>query len=133
QVSTATGWGLMLLPAVDSGAVFVEGRRLVVGDAVFMPQACDLELLSHDVGRIYLIAFRSPVAGSRPRLSRPCWYARADRSSNLTEDVSAWLAAVSKDRVDSSRTHALQSRVLAWIHSAGDEPAQYEFGDHALP
>lgn len=133
RVSTAAGWGLVLLPALDSGAVFVEGRRLVVGDAVLMPQACDLELLSHEVGRLYLIAFRNPVAGSRPRLRRPRWYSRTDRSSNLTDDVSAWLASASGALVDSTRANALRSRVLAWVQAAGDDASHCEFGDHALP
>ena len=58
QVHTGEGWGAVLLPAPESGAVYFEGRRLVAGDAVLLPPDSDLELLTHAVGRVYLIAFR---------------------------------------------------------------------------
>lgn len=132
QVSAAAGWGLALMPALDSDAVFVDGRRLVAGDAVLMPPSCDLELLTHGVGRIYLIAFRSPGAGSRLRLRRPRWYSRADGcSSSLTEDVGAWLVAA---RVaDTQRAAALQAHLLAWLRSINVETPHPEFAAHALP
>ena len=50
QVHTGEGWGAVLLPAPESGAVYFEGRRLVPGDAVLMPPDSDLELLTHAVG-----------------------------------------------------------------------------------
>jgi AraC-like DNA-binding protein len=133
QVSVAAGFGLVLIPALDSDAVFVDGRRLVAGDAVLLPPCGELELLSHGVGRIYLIAFRNPGAGSRVRLRRPRWYSRADGcSSSLTEDVAAWIAAVGA-AADAHRAAALQARLLAWLRSANVETPHAEFGGHALP
>src|SRR5687767_4741118 len=77
QVRTSGGWGAVLLPAPESGAVYFEGRRLVAGDAVLLPPDSNLELLTHAVGRICLIVFRG-LAGSRVRLRRPRWYTRPD-------------------------------------------------------
>jgi len=70
HVRTGRGWGAVLLPAPESGAVYFEGRRLVAGDAVLLPPDSKLELLSHAVGHVYLVAFRGCV-GSRVRLRRP--------------------------------------------------------------
>ena len=93
QVRTGNGWAAVLLPAPESGAVYFEGRRLVTGDAVLLPPGCDLELLTHAVGRVYLISFRGG-AGSRVRLRRPRWYMRADghAGSGVPEDLRALLA-----------------------------------------
>jgi hypothetical protein len=77
HVHMSGAWGAVLLPAPESGAVYFEGRRLVAGDAVLLPPDGNLELLTHDVGRVYLIAFRGG-AGSRVRVRRPRWYTRAD-------------------------------------------------------
>ena len=93
QVRTDAGWGVVLLPAPESDAVYFEGRRLLAGDAVLLPPGSHLELLTHAVGRIYLIAFPGACAGSRVRLRRPRWYARADgrAGSGFPEDLRAWL------------------------------------------
>ncbi len=99
QVRTDDGWGAVLLPAPESGAVYFEGRRLVAGDAVLLPPDSDLELLSHAVGRVYLIAFRGG-AGSRVRLRRPRWYTRADGHAGcgFSEDLRALLASAKYGR-----------------------------------
>ena len=112
------GWRVVLLPAPDSGAVYVDGRRLVAGDAVILPPASDLELLTHAVGRVYLIAFPGVGAGSRARLRRPRWYSRADgRASSLSEDLRAWLDASMHAMFDSHAHAALQSRLVLWLQS----------------
>jgi len=133
QVIAAAGWGLVLMPALDSDAVFVDGRRMVAGDAVRLPPSGELELLTHGVSRSYLIAFRNPGAGSKLRLRGPRWYARTDRSSSLPEDVSAWLATAGTDAGDVHRAAALQSRLLGWLQSASEETLPSGFCGHALP
>src|SRR6187455_3295475 len=50
QIRTRDGWGAVLLPATESGAVYFEGRRLVAGDAVLLPSDTHLELLTHGLG-----------------------------------------------------------------------------------
>jgi len=107
QVRVRAGWMAVLLPAPESGAVYVEGRRLLAGDAVLLPSGSDLELLTHAVGRIFLIAFPGAGAGSRTRLHGPRWYSRADaRASCLTDDLRAWL--------ELQRTPAVQARLIRW-------------------
>src|SRR6187551_2313168 len=44
QVNAFAGWSLALLPAPESGAVYVEGRRLLAGDAVLLPPGSSLEV-----------------------------------------------------------------------------------------
>ena len=94
QVRTDAGWGVVLLPAPESDAVYFEGRRLLAGDSVLLPPDSHLELLTHAAGRIHLIAFRGACAGSRVRLRRPRWYANADgrAGSGFPGDVGALLA-----------------------------------------
>ena len=110
QVHTGEGWGAVLLPAPESGAVYFEGRRLVPGDAVLLPPSSDLELLTHAVGRLYLIAFRGG-AGSRVRLRRPRWYTSADGHAGcgFSEDLRTLLASVKSG--DAHVSTALQARV----------------------
>lgn len=117
QVRTSGVWGAVLLPAPESGAVYFEGRRLVAGDVVLLPPDSNLELLTHAVGRIYLIAFRG-LAGSRVRLRRPRWYTRPDghAESGFAEDVRALLARSAS--ADSHSAAALQARCLAWLRAA---------------
>jgi len=117
QVHTGEGWGAVLLPAPESGAVYFEGRRLVPGDAVLMPPSSDLELLTHAVGRVYLIAFRGG-AGSRVRLRRPRWYTNADGHAGcgFSEDLRALLASAKSG--DAHVSAALQVRLLSWLRAA---------------
>jgi len=117
QVRALAGWTVVLLPAPESGAVYVEGRRLLAGDAVLLPSGSDLELLTHSVGRIFLIAFPGG-AGSRARLRRPHWYSRTDgRASCLSDDLRSWLEASHPATFDSQRTPAMQARLVHWLKS----------------
>jgi len=117
QLHTREGWGAVLLPAPESGAVYFEGRRLVAGDAVLLPPDSDLDLLTHAVGRVYLIAFRGG-AGSRVRLRRPRWYTSADGCAGcgFSEDLRALLASVNAG--DAHLAAALQVRLLTWLRAA---------------
>ncbi len=118
QVRVAAGWTLVLLPAPDSGAVYVEGRRLLAGDAVLLPPGSDLEMLTHAIGRIYLIALPGAAAGSRARVRRPRWYSRAEgRASCLSEDLRGWLEASNSATFDPQRNAAMQARLLHWLQS----------------
>ena len=110
QVHTGEGWGAMLLPAPESGAVYFEGRRLVAGDAVLLPPDGNIELLTHAVGRIFLIAFRG-CAGARVHIRRPRWY-----TSGFPEDLRALLASASAGEAHIAA--ALESRLLSWLRSA---------------
>ena len=117
QVRTSGGWGAVLLPAPESGAVYFEGRRLVAGDAVLLPPDSNLELLTHAVGQIYLIAFRG-LAGARVRLRRPRWYTRPDGHAEpgFAEEVRALLARSAAG--ESHSAAALQARCLTWLRAA---------------
>jgi len=118
QVSAASDCALVLMPAADSGAVYVEGRRLLTGDAVLLPPGTQLELLTHAIGRIFLVAFPGPGANSRARLRRPRWYSRAEgRASCLSEDLRAWLEVANAGTFDSQRVGTLQTRLRTWLHS----------------
>jgi len=132
HVRTGRGWGAVLLPAPESGAVYFEGRRLVAGDAVLLPPDSNLELLSHAVGQVYLIAFRGS-AGSRVRLRRPRWYARADgqAGSGFPEDLRALLARSSTS--DSHSTAALQLRWLSWLRAVMADAEHSDDEGPALP
>jgi AraC-like DNA-binding protein len=117
DVRTVAGWSAVVLPAPESGAVYFEGRRLVSGDAVLIPPDGSLELLTHSIARVYLVAFRGS-AGSRVRLRRPRWYVRADghAASGFVEDLSALLARSSSG--DSHAAAALRMRWLSWLRAA---------------
>lgn len=117
QIRTASDWSAVVLPAPDSGAVYFEGRRLVPGDAVLIPPDSSLELLTHSVARIYLVAFRGG-AGSRVRLRRPRWNTRADGHApfGFAEGLTALLARSTSD--DSHSSTALQMRWLSWLRAA---------------
>jgi AraC-like DNA-binding protein len=118
QVNAFAGKTLVLLPAPESGAVYVEGRRLLAGDAVLVPPGSSLELLTHAVGRIFLIASSGVGAGSRTRLRRPRWYSRpGGRASCLTTDLCAWLEASSLPTGDSQRIQATRARLILWLQS----------------
>ena len=118
QVNAFAGKTLVLLPAPESGAVYVEGRRLLAGDAVLLPPGSSLELLTHAVGRIFLIAFPGVGPGSRTRLRRPRWYSRPDGRANcLTDDLRAWLEASTLPAFDSQRMHASRARLILWLQS----------------
>jgi len=130
QVRTDAGWGVAVLPAPESDAVYFEGRRLLAGDSVLLPPDSHLELLTHAAGRVYLIAFRGACAGPRVRLRRPRWYANADgrASSGFPGDVGALLARWNSVAGDSLSASALQARLLAWLRSAtaDAEPSDIE-------
>jgi AraC-like DNA-binding protein len=113
QVRADWGCNVILLPAPESGAVYIEGRRLVAGEAVLLPPAGKMELLTHAVGRIFLIALPGLRAASRTR-NRPGWYTRA---GNLSEVLRAWLET-SSSAIDSQPAAALQARLLSWMKSA---------------
>lgn len=123
QVRASDGCTVVLLPAPESGAVYVEGRRLLAGDAVLLPPGSALELLTHAVGRIFLIAFPGVGVGSRARLQGPRWYSRAEgRASCLTDDLRAWL--------ESAQTPAAQARLIHWLQTVA---ADVQRGDGEGP
>ena len=133
QVRAFAGWTVVLLPATESGAVYVDGRRLLAGDAVLLPAGSDLELLTHAVSRIYLIAFPGGGAGSRARLRRPRWYSRADgRASCLPDDLQGWLEVSNAPTFDSQRTSALQARLQLWLQSITSDTHRAEGEGPAL-
>jgi AraC-like DNA-binding protein len=117
QVHTCEGWGALLLPSPDSGAVYFEGRRLVAGDAVVLPPHNDLELLTHGVGRIYLLAFRGGT-GSRVRLRRPRWCNGTEGhvGSGFPEDLRGLLDSATSG--DAQLGAALQARLFGWLRVA---------------
>jgi AraC-like DNA-binding protein len=118
QVRALAGWTLALLPAPESGAVYIDGRRLLAGDAVLLPPGSDVELLTHAVGRVFLIAFPGVGAGSRARMRRPRWYSRPDgRASCLSEDLRTWLEVSNEVTFDSQRIPALRARLMHWLQS----------------
>ena len=135
QVRTDAGWGLALLPAPDSDAVYFEGRRLLAGDSVLLPPDSHLELLTHAAGRVYLIAFRGACAGSRVRLRRPRWYANADgrAGSGFPADLGALLAKWNSSTGDSCSATALQARLLTWLRSATADAEPFDAEVPSLP
>jgi AraC-like DNA-binding protein len=122
QVNALNSWSLAVLPAPESGAVYVEGRRLLAGDVVLLSPGSSLELLSHAVGRIFLIAFPGAGTGGRARLRSPRWYSRTDsRAGCLSDDLRAWLEASNAGSSDSQRAHATRARLILWLHSLNSE------------
>jgi AraC family transcriptional regulator, ethanolamine operon transcriptional activator len=132
QVRTAAGWSAVVLPAPESGAVYFEGRRLVSGDAVLVPPDRSLELLTHSVARVYLMAFRGG-AGSRVRLRRPHWYVRADGHavSGFAEDLNLLMARAGSG--DSHAAAALQMRWITWLRAAMVDAERADDDAPALP
>ena len=132
QINASPGWSIALMPAPDSGAVYVDGRRLLAGDAVLLSPGSSLELLSHAVGRIFLISFPDGGAASRTRLRSPRWYSRTDnRAGCLSDDLKAWLEGSNDAGFDAPRAHATRARLILWLQSLsldaqradGDGPA----------
>jgi AraC family ethanolamine operon transcriptional activator len=132
QVRSGAGWSAVVLPAPESGAVYFEGRRLVSGDAVLVPPDSSLELLTHSVARVYLMAFRGG-AGSRARLRRPQWYVRADGHavSGFVDDLALLLARAGSG--DSHGAAALQTRWLSWLRVAMVDAERLDDDAPALP
>jgi AraC-like DNA-binding protein len=134
QLRTGSVCNVVLLPAPESGAVYVEGRRLVAGEAVLLPPASSLELLTHAVGRIFLIALPGAGASSRLRARRPRWLARADsRTGNLPEDLRAWMEASIGIMNDSQTSVALRGRLLSCLKSMMLAAQRAEAEAPALP
>ena len=132
QIRTRDGWGAVLLPAPESGAVYFEGRRLVAGDAVLLPPDTHLELLTHGMGHVYLIAYRGGV-GSRARVRRPRWYTRAhgQAGAGLLEDLRTWMA-----RSNSGETYSasdVQVRMLVWLRATMSDAEHPDNEVPALP
>jgi len=118
QINSFAGWSIALVPAPESGAVYVEGRRLLAGDAVLLPPESSLELLSHAVGRVFLIAFPAVGTGSRPHLRSPRWFSRTEsRAACLSDDLRAWLEASNASAFDSQRSHATRARLKLWLQT----------------
>jgi AraC-like DNA-binding protein len=85
---------------------------------VLLPPGSSLEVLTHAVGRIFLIAFPGVGAASRTRLRRPRWYSRTEvRATCLTDDLRAWLDASNAAAFDSQRAHAARARLVHWLQS----------------
>ena len=129
QIRTRDGWGAVLLPAPESGAVYFEGRRLVAGDAVLLPTDTHLELLTHATGHVYLIAYQG-ACGSRARVRRPRWYTRAHgrAGAGLLEDLRSWMARTNS--TDIHATSAVQMRMLVWLR---ETMADAEHPDDEVP
>jgi AraC-like DNA-binding protein len=118
QIRSESGYSLVLLTAPESGAVFVEGRRLVAGEAVLLPPASNLELLTHAVGRIFLIALPGDGASSRLRDRLPRLLTCTDRRvGNLPEVLCAWLETPSSLVNDSQPSAALRARLPSCLKS----------------
>ena len=133
QINALDGWTLALLPAPESGAVYVEGRRLLAGDAVLIPPGSSLELLSHATGRIFLIAFPGDGVGSRTRLRSPRWYSRTDsRAGCLPDDLRAWLEASNDAGFDPQRSHATRARLVVWLQWLNSDAQRVDCGGPAL-
>jgi AraC-like DNA-binding protein len=133
QVHAFTGWFLALVPAPESGAVYIEGRRLIAGDAVLLPPGSSLELLSHGVGRLFLIAVPADRTGARTRLRSPRWFSRTEsRAGCLSDDLRAWLEASGSTGFDSQRCHATRARLLLWLQSITADSQRVEGEGPAL-
>src|SRR4051794_38538799 len=133
QVNAFAGWSVVLLPAPESGAVYIEGRRLIAGDAVLLPPGSSLELLSHGVGRLFLIAVPADRTGARTRLRSPRWFSRTEsRAGCLSDDLRAWLEASGSTGFDSQRCHATRARLLLWLQSITADSQRVEGEGPAL-
>jgi AraC-like DNA-binding protein len=121
-VHVTEGGTVVLVSAPESGAVYIDGRRLLGGDAVLLPSQGSIELLTHAVGRVYLIAFPGAGAVSRSRSRRPRWCSSADsRVGRLADDLNAWLAAANAAPAESPRKAAIQARLTTWLRSLANE------------
>ena len=109
QVTRFAGWCAVLLPAPESGAVYVEGRRLLAGDAVLLPpgsqsrgaHACHRLRLSHRVSGVFagfagasaqatVVHARRGARGSGlPMKFAPCWIDRARAARFAAHSCSA--------------------------------------------
>ena len=117
HVRADSGFHVLLLPAPDSGAVYVEGRRLVAGDAMLLPPAVDLELLSHSVGRIFLAALAGPGLAPRTRGRRPRWCMRTSGRAGFPEELGLWLESSGNTALDAAEVAAMRSRLMSWLNS----------------
>jgi AraC-like DNA-binding protein len=105
---------------------------LLAGDAVLLPPGSSLEVLTHAVGRMFLIAIPGIGGALRSRPRRPRWYSRTDgRATCLFDDLRAWLECSNAADFDSQRRHATRARLMLWLqsitadtqHTDGDAPA----------
>jgi AraC-like DNA-binding protein len=109
---------LLLLPAPDSGAVYVAGRRLVAGDAVLLPPAAELELLSHPLARIFVVTSSGCPATHRTRMRRPRWCARASSlAGGLPEELALWLESPAGASAESAEVAARRNRLRCLLDS----------------
>ncbi len=134
RVCTTSECSLILVPAPESGAVYLEGRRLVAGDAVLLPQADELELLTHAAGRVFLIALpgigASPLAGVRG----PRWCARADgRAGELPEILRRRFELSGNMVMDLAQADALRLRARSCLKTMLFAAQSPEGGSLALP
>jgi AraC-like DNA-binding protein len=125
---------LLLLPAPDSGAVFVEGRRLVAGDAVLLPAAGELELLSHSLARIFVVTLSGLPAMHRARVRRPRWCPRASsRAGGLPEELALWLDSAGGANAESAEVAARRNRLRCLLDSVVLDAQSAEPEAPALP
>jgi AraC-like DNA-binding protein len=78
----------------------------------------ELELLSHSIGRIFLVALSAPGLAPRVRARRPRWCARANgRAGGLPEELGQWLESSGGTGVDAAGVAAMRGRLLSWLNS----------------
>jgi AraC-like DNA-binding protein len=134
QVRTDSACQVLLLPASGSGAVFVEGRRLVAGDAVLLPPDAELELLSHSLARIFVVTFSGLAVSQRSRLRRPRWCARAgSRAGGLPEELALWLERPPGANAESAEVAARRNRLRFLLDSVLLAAQSAEAESPALP
>ena len=76
-------------------------------------------MLSHSLGRIFMVALPGPGVSLRTRARRPRWCTRAiGRAGGLPEELASWLESESKARVVRHLdTAAMRSRLLSSLDS----------------
>lgn len=133
RVRMDAGWVGALLPAPESGRVFIDGGTLAAGNAVLLPSGVEVELLTHGFGRLYVIAYRDGTAGSPEALRGWCRGVRVANAMGLLEDVRGSLAMPNVTFADAQAAASLQSRLVGWLSAAAAHAVDPRVARHDLP
>jgi AraC family ethanolamine operon transcriptional activator len=118
RVRLAAGWLAALLPAPESGAVFIDGRRVNAGDAVLLPPAVEVDVLTHGVGQLFVFACRDNTLMFAMRNRGSCRALRVGTAVRLYDDLRESLAAPAPVLADPQLAASLHARVHAWLRTA---------------
>jgi len=118
RVRLAAGWAGALLPAPESGKVFIEGWNLDAGMAVLLPSSVEVELLTHGIARLFVVAYRDGTTEAAESIRGSFRRASIARAAGLLDDLPGSLATPNATFAETQALGALQTRLVGWLRAA---------------